>query len=90
MSKQHNAQPGLIEKEDSLLVVIDMQERLFPVMAEKEALADRVIKLVRFSKIVGLPVILTEQEKLGPSLPDIMGALTSAAPVPMLEINGLD
>lgn len=87
MSKKHNAQPGLIEKENSLLVVIDMQERLFPVMAEKEALADQVIKLVRFSKIVGLPVILTEQDKLGPSLPEIKGELPSAAPVPKVDFN---
>jgi len=35
MSKKHKAQSGLIEKEDSVLVIIDMQERLFPVMSEK-------------------------------------------------------
>jgi isochorismate hydrolase len=87
MRKKHKAQSGLIEREDSLLVIIDMQERLFPVMAEKEDLANQVMKLVRFSKIAGLPVVVTEQEKLGPTLPEIRGELASAAPVPKVDFN---
>jgi isochorismate hydrolase len=62
MSKTHKTHSSLIEREDAILVIIDMQERLFPVMAEKEALKDQVMKLARFSKIVGLPVVVTEQE----------------------------
>ncbi len=50
MSKKRLAQSGLIETEDSILLIIDMQERLFPVMAEKEHLAEQVMKLVRFAK----------------------------------------
>ena len=87
MSKKHKAPSSLIEREDSLLVIIDMQERLFPVMAEKEALADQVMKLVRFSKIVGIPAIVTEQEKLGSTLPEIKGELTSVVPVPKVDFN---
>lgn len=89
MSKKHNVQSGLIEREDSMLVIIDMQERLFPVMAEKEALAGQVMKLVRFSKIAGIPVIMTEQEKLGPTLPEIKGVLPSLAPVPKVDFDCL-
>ena len=87
MSKKHKAQSTLIEREDSILVIIDMQEKLFPVMAEKEVLANQVMKLVRFSKIVGLPVIITEQEKLGPTLAEIKGELAPAAPVPKVDFN---
>jgi nicotinamidase-related amidase len=87
MSKKHKAQPGLIEREDSMLVIIDMQEKLFPVMAEKEALVNQVMKLARFSKIVGIPVIVTEQEKLGPTLPEIKGELASVVPVPKVDFN---
>ena len=87
MSNPLKGQTGLIEKDDSILVIIDMQERLFPVMAEKEKLADQVMKLVRFSKIAGLPSILTEQEKLGPTLPEIRGELASVSPVPKVDFN---
>jgi isochorismate hydrolase len=87
MSKEHKEQTGLIERKDSVLVIIDMQEKLFPVMAERESLADQVMKLVRFSKIVGLPAIMTEQEKLGPTLHAIKGELASVAPVPKVDFN---
>src|SRR5512139_1444213 len=87
MSKKHKAQSGLIEKEDAILVIIDMQERLFPVMAEKETLADQVMKLVKFAGIVGLPVILTEQEKLGLTLPEIKEELKSVPPVLKVDFN---
>jgi len=87
MSKKHKAQSGLIEKEDAILVIIDMQERLFPVMAEKETLADQVMKLVKFAGIVGLPVILTEQEKLGLTLPEIKEELKSVPPVSKVDFN---
>lgn len=88
MSKKHKAQSGLIERKDSILVIIDMQDKLFPVMAEKEDLANQVMKLVRFSKIIGLPVIMTEQEKLGPTLPWIKEELASVCPVPKVDFNG--
>jgi isochorismate hydrolase len=87
MSKKHKTQSSLIEREDAILLIIDMQERLFPVIAEKEALKDQVMKLARFSKIVGIPVVVTEQEKLGSTLPEIKGELTQVGPVPKVDFN---
>jgi isochorismate hydrolase len=78
---------GLIRKGDSLLVIIDLQERLFPVMAEKELLAENVLKLSRFSKIMGLPVLMTEQEKLGATLPQIRGELKGVEPVSKMDFD---
>ncbi len=63
--------PGLIRPQDSVLVVIDIQERLAPVIADKEAVIDNVIKLVKFARIIDLPIVVTEQDKLGPTLPQI-------------------
>jgi isochorismate hydrolase len=87
MSRKHKAPSNLIEKEDALLVIIDMQERLFPVMAGKEALKDQVVKLARFSKILGIPVAVTEQEKLGSTLPEIQEALRPIAALPKVDFN---
>jgi nicotinamidase-related amidase len=78
---------GLINKEDAILVIIDMQERLFPAMADKENLLENVIRLVRFSKIVQLPAILTEQEKLGSILPEIKEELKEVQPVSKVEFD---
>jgi isochorismate hydrolase len=78
----------LIEKEESLLVIIDMQERLVPAMAEKERIVENVVRLSRFSRIVGLPVIVTEQQKLGSTLPEIGDPLLQHEPVSKVDFNG--
>jgi nicotinamidase-related amidase len=68
----------LIRREDSLLLVVDIQEKLFPVIAGREQLRDNALKLVRFARIIDLPVVVSEQEKLGPTLPDLSRELNDA------------
>jgi nicotinamidase-related amidase len=81
---------GLIRESDSLLVIIDMQERLFRAMAEKELLADNVLRLLRFARTIGLPVVISEQEKLGVTLPQIRDELGAVEPVYKLEFDCLE
>ena len=87
MGKKTQAGAGLINMADAVLVVIDMQERLFPAMAEKDELLKNVMKLVRFSKVMGLPILLTEQEKLGSILPEIKEVLKEVQPVSKVHFN---
>ncbi|MBI4798160.1 MAG: isochorismatase family protein [Desulfarculus sp.] len=72
---------ALLSREDCVLVVIDVQEKLMRVMSEKDKVAENVLKLVQFAKIIGLPVIFTEQEKLGTTLPGILAEAPGAQPV---------
>jgi len=71
----------LIDRQGTCLVVIDIQEKLYPVMSEKDRLLENTLRLARFSEIIGLPVIVTEQKKLGPTLPEIRKALPEAQPI---------
>lgn len=87
MERNRPGGAGLIDKEDAVLVMIDMQERLFPAMADKEKLLENAMRLVRFSKVVGLPVLLTEQEKLGGTLPAIKEELKAVQPVSKIDFN---
>ena len=87
MGNAGGSRHGLIGKDDSLLLIIDMQERLFPVMAERERLMDNVTRLAKASRILGLPVLLTEQEKLGGTLPEIRQELPDAERVPKIEFD---
>jgi len=77
----------LIRKEDSLLVMIDLQEKLVPAMAEKEKLVENVVRLGCFSRIIGLPVIVTEQQKLGSTLPEIRDSLGNPGPISKVDFN---
>jgi isochorismate hydrolase len=51
----------LLGKNDPLLLIIDMQERLIPAISEKEMVIENVVRLAKFSRIIGLPVLITEQ-----------------------------
>ncbi len=63
-----------ILREKAVLVVIDFQERIFPAIHEHEKLARNVPVLIEGLKVLGVPVIVTEQyvKGLGPTIPVIM------------------
>ena len=88
-NKKGNNHPSgrLIKREDSILVIIDVQERLVPVIANHEKIIASIVKLVRFAKIVGLPVIIVEQEKLGPTVREIKKELPDCVPVTKMTFS---
>ena len=77
------SKPDLLNPDNTVLVAIDFQERLFPVMHEKEKLLRQVVKLIQGVKVFEIPVILTEQypRGLGPTLPEIAGLLPDVTPI---------
>jgi len=72
---------ALINQEDAVLVMIDMQDKLFRAMSEKEILMSNVLKLIKFSRILKLPVVVTEQQKLGNTLYVIREQLPDMTPI---------
>jgi len=60
--------PGLIDREDCILVVIDVQEKLMPAIHDRERVVANTATLVKFCGICGIPVVFTEQLKLGATL----------------------
>ena len=65
--------PAPLATANTVLVAIDFQERLFPVMHDKDKLLQNVVKLIKGARVLEIPVILTEQypKGLGPTLPEI-------------------
>ena len=64
------------------LLIIDVQERLTPVLWESERLVKRIVCAISVARLFGLPVFLTEQvpAKLGPTVAALRDALGDAAP----------
>ena len=60
----------LINVQDSTLVIIDIQERLFPSIEGHTALAEHSAWLIQVAQRVGVPVLITEQysKGLGPTI----------------------
>lgn len=63
----------MLKLENTAVVIIDMQGKLWNVMSEKEALLENVQKLIKGVRVLGVPIILTEQnpQGLGPTMPEL-------------------
>ncbi|HEY0158766.1 MAG TPA: hydrolase [Thermoanaerobaculia bacterium] len=63
-------------RDSAVLVVIDVQEKLMPVIDRHKEVARNVERLVRGCHVLGVPAILTEQyvKGLGPTIPAIRTA----------------
>ncbi len=63
----------LLQNENSLLFIIDVQERFRHHIFDFKSMVDSIVKLVEASKILNLPVLVTEQypQGLGLIVPEI-------------------
>ncbi len=84
--------PKMLTTDETVLVLIDFQERLFPVMHGKEKLLRNVLKLIEGAKVLEIPVVLTEQypKGLGPTLPEIKELLPDIKPIEKVCFNCCD
>jgi nicotinamidase-related amidase len=75
--------PAALTPLNTVLVVIDVQDRLFRVMHDKERLLQNLQKLVKGVRVLEVPVILTEQYPagLGPTLPELAQLLPEVKPI---------
>jgi len=75
--------PSALEIKNTVLLLIDFQERLFPVMHDKEKLLRNVVKLIKGIQVLEIPIILTEQypRGLGPTIPEIKELIPDIKPV---------
>jgi isochorismate hydrolase len=67
---------GLLSREECILIIIDIQDKLMPAIAEKERVVSNAVKLAQFCRITGIPVFITEQEKLGDTVAVLKNELT--------------
>lgn len=56
---------GLVNRLETAFLIIDLQEKLMPVISEKEQVFANVNKLIAGAKILNVPVIVTEQYSKG-------------------------
>ena len=65
------------------LVVIDVQEKLFPEILEKETFLKNLQILIKGFQLFDLPILLTEQvpDKLGPTIEPVRSILNDTEPI---------
>ncbi|MBN1288434.1 MAG: hydrolase [Actinobacteria bacterium] len=77
----------LIVRDDCLLLVVDIQEKLIPFISENEMVVGNTLKLLKFAKIIGIPAIVTEQEKLGPTVEALKSEMDGLEPIMKLDFS---
>lgn len=72
-----------IEKENTIGLVIDVQERLFPVMDAKDALLTSTKKLIEGLQVLKVPLLVTQQytRGLGATLPEVASLIKDFTPI---------
>ena len=81
-----------ILKDRTAALVIDIQERLFPLIHEHEKLARNISILIQGLKILGIPVFATEQyvKGLGPTIEPVAAALGTVQRVEKMSFSCCD
>jgi nicotinamidase-related amidase len=73
----------ILSQDDSVLVIVDIQERLVNAMTVKEQVVDNCLHLIELAKLYKMPILLTEQypRGLGPTVEKIKNALPLYQPI---------
>lgn len=79
----------LIRTQDSTLLIIDIQERLFPAIDGNTALAEHSAWLMQVAERIGVPVLLTEQysKGLGPTVASLRDGVAEEAIIEKLHFS---
>ncbi len=78
--------------DDTALLIIDVQERLAPVMKAKDVVVNNCLHLVELSRMLDIPILVTEQypKGLGRTVEKIRNALPVYRPVEKMTFSCCD
>jgi len=73
----------MLKRENALLLVVDIQANLFPHILRHDEMADAVVRTIRGCKVLGVPVVVTEQypKGLGPTVKEIQAEFDPFEPI---------
>lgn len=75
--------PHKLNKEGSVLVVVDVQDKLLHAIHDWQTVLDNNIRMVKFAQTLGIPVLVTEQypKGLGPTNAGLAALFPTFAPL---------
>ncbi len=81
-----------ITKDNTIAVIVDIQERLFPHIYDNNQLRENVTKLINGLQILQVPFIITEQysKGLGKTIEPVAGLFCGVEPVEKLTFSCCD
>lgn len=75
--------PQLLRRDQAVLVLVDVQERLHAEMSRRDEVARNLVKLAETARLLKVPVVLTEHaaKAFGPTIEPVRTALAGIAPL---------
>jgi len=72
---------SMLRPERTAVLIVDLQERLLPAIAERESVLRNSLLLLRLARALDLPVLLTTQYRkgLGETVPEMLAAAPGAS-----------
>ena len=79
----------LLVSDKTALLIIDIQERIIPVINDYKSVVENTIKLIKGFKVLGLPIYFTEQypKGLGPTVKSITDELKETAAIQKVSFS---
>jgi len=79
----------ILDKTKSLLVIVDIQERLVPAMDQREKVYANCQHIIEAAKLLAVPLLVTEQypKGLGPTVNEIKDALPHYEPLEKITFD---
>jgi nicotinamidase-related amidase len=83
-TKKNKGKTHRLVRAKAALVVIDIQERLLPSIFEGERVVGNAVRLIKGARVLGIPVLVTEQYKKG------LGATTAAVAAEIADLPRME
>lgn len=89
MGKGKALENYFLDREDTVLLIIDVQERLVPAIWEKDRVLKNCGHLIELAKMIKVPVLVTEQypKGLGKTVYELQSALPEYKPIEKTAFN---
>jgi len=71
----------MLQIDRAILVAIDIQGNLYRAMDDREFLLENCRKLLQGARLLEMPVIVTEQVRIGGTIPEILQLLPNVTPI---------
>jgi nicotinamidase-related amidase len=83
------AHPSLLQRDQTVLVFVDVQERLHAEMARRDEVGANLLKLAEAARVLGIPVVVTEHaaKAFGATIEPLRAALGGFAPLHKLVFS---
>lgn len=75
--------PHLLQRDQTVLVFVDVQDRLHAEMPRRDEVGANLLKLAEAAKVLSIPVVVTEHaaKAFGPTIEPLRAALSAYAPL---------